>query len=931
VCLALALSTGGTGAAQASPAGAAASPAAPQADATPGPPPAAAGIPRFELPRSGLELERPARAGAFFDVVGRRSALFGYENRPREAWAWPLKLLDDFRLAFQLEGYPLEFEGVDTAVTVTVRPEATIFTHSHAGFTVREIVFAPVDEPGIVILLDVRSTLPLTVIGSFRPRLRLMWPAGLMTGDLGWDEKQRVYSITEETKRFAGIVGSPAARDLSVMPYQEEPRDVPIRFAVDVSPGSMDSEYIPIVIAGGAAGRDEAKATYDRLLRSARDLYEANVAHYRSLQERTVSLTTPDDRLDTAFAWAKVGVDKGLAHNPTLGTGLLAGFRTSGQSERPGFAWMFGRDALWTALAIHSYGDFPAARTALDFLRKFQRADGKIPHEISQSAGLIPWFTDYKYPWESADATPLYVIAQADHWRAAGDLAFLRGSWPSIVKAWRFSAATDTDGNGLIENTRFGHGWTEGSPPYPPHEEIYLQGIWVEASRAVAELAEVMKDASLASSARAFAERTRAAMEATYWLADPGYYAFATALAKPEKVYNAEPGPRRAARQARIEALRGRRLVDEDTVLPAVPLWWRVLDPERSESEIDHLGSAAMATDWGARLISSRSELYDPLSYHYGSVWPLFTGWASVAAYRYGRPHVGYQALMANALLTFQGALGYVTELLSGDRNAPFGRSSHHQVWSEAMVVSPLLRGMLGIEAVDGGRSLTFAPQLPADWDRVAVRNVRVGDAHFDVSLAREPARVTILVHRRHASASSDETIHLAPAFPLDARVRSVTVNGRGKPFALDRRGDVQRALITLDPEPDGVFGVDPSTVAIESDAPVFESFDSGTTVKVVFSYDDGTEVFAPIEPPAPGAPSEGLRILRCRAEGGTLRLTLEGIGGRTYALGVRTPRTVGEAPGVKVVPAPGRAALSVAFEGPAGEYVRRTIDLPLR
>ena len=36
-----------------------------------------------------------------------------------------------------------------------------------------------------------------------------------------------------------------------------------------------------------------------------------------------------------------------------------------------------------------------------------------------------------------------------------------------------------------------------------------------------------------------------------------------------------------------------------------------------------------MATDWGARIISvNQSQLYDPLSYHYGSVWPLFTGWA---------------------------------------------------------------------------------------------------------------------------------------------------------------------------------------------------------------------------------------------------------------------------------------------------------------
>ncbi len=230
-------------------------------------------------------------------------------------------------------------------------------------------------------------------------------------------------------------------------------------------------------------------------------------------------------------------------------------------------------------------------------------------------------------------------------------------------------------------------------------------------------------------------------MEKTYWLKDAGYYAFATALAKPEKEYNAEPGPRRAARQARLDALRGKLLVDEDTVLPAVPLWWRTLDAERAQSQVDHLASAAMATDWGHRILSDRSELYDPLSYHYGSVWGLFTGWASMGAYRYGRPHAGYQAAMANVLLTDQYALGYVTELLSGDFNAPFGRSSHHQVWSEAMVVTPLVRGLLGIEATDGGRTLTFAPQLPADWDRVSATNVPAGEARYDLGLERAAGR----------------------------------------------------------------------------------------------------------------------------------------------------------------------------------------------
>ena len=127
------------------------------------------------------------------------------------------------------------------------------------------------------------------------------------------------------------------------------------------------------------------------------------------------------------------------------------------------------------------------------------------------------------------------------------------------------------------------------------------------------------------------------------------------------------PGLSASGGRGASNALANGARVDEDTVLPAVPMWWRTLDPARADAELDRLGSASMATDWGHRILSERSELYDPLSYHYGSVWPLFTGWASMAAYRYGRPHVGYQALMANALLTESGTLGYVTELLSGD------------------------------------------------------------------------------------------------------------------------------------------------------------------------------------------------------------------------------------------------------------------------
>ena len=143
-------------------------------------------------------------------------------------------------------------------------------------------------------------------------------------------------------------------------------------------------------------------------------------------------------------------------------------------------------------------GSFETTKRALEFLRTYQRADGKIPHEISQSASLIPWFDQYAYPWASADATPLYVIAHADYWHASGDRTFISTAWPSVAKAYQFSAATDTDGNGLIENTTVGHGWVEGGALYPPHEEMYLQGLWIAASRGIADLADVVHDEALA-------------------------------------------------------------------------------------------------------------------------------------------------------------------------------------------------------------------------------------------------------------------------------------------------------------------------------------------------------------------------------------------------------------------------------------------------
>jgi glycogen debranching enzyme len=839
-------------------------------------------VPRFEKETSGLVLDRHSQAGSYFGVVGRKSGVFGFEHAGFEVWTYPVKLLRDFELFFRMEDYPLQIAGSDILAHIEVRPEATVFTYRHPAFTVRQTIYAPVDQPGILMLLDVDSVRPMEVTGSFTQDLSLMWPAGLGTGDLSWSQDEALYRITEATGRFAGAIEVPGARDISVMPYQEEPREVPTQFVIRVEPEIARNFLYPVAMAGSVTGFDEARRTARSMLEQAEPLYQANARYYRDFLGRTIRINTPDARLDEAFAWAKIGTEKGLVTNPHLGTGFVAGYRTAGASERPGYAWYFGRDGLWTTLAIMAYGDYAAARVAMDFLGDYQREDGMIPHEISQSAGLIDWFEDYGYPWHSADATPLFVIAQAEYFRQTGDMEYLTASWDRIRKAHAFTASTDAEDNHLVDNFGVGHGWVEDRR-FQIHEEFYLQGLWVEANRGLAEMAKALGHLDLAERALATSERTRQAMEDAYWMPEEGRYRWVTD----------HPGEPEAAKPYWTAS----------TSLTAVPMWWGTLFDERAQQELDYLGGGALATDWGTRLFSQDARDYDPLSYHAGSVWPLFSGWASMAAYRYGRPSVGIQALMSSALLTRQDALGYVTELLSGALNASFGRSSHHQIWSEAMVVTPLVRGTLGLEITDGGQTLRFAPQLPADWGTVSASRIEVGGAQLAVDYSRIRETVRIAAARVSGSGGPDRLL-LEPAMPLDAKVSGVTVDGHVAPFSIQLRGDRQFVMI---------------------DVP----FDQSTEVLITRSR--GSDAYAHITAPAPGARNRGLRILRSRAEEGQLHVVVEGLPGERYLFAIRTPHKVGQ-PVDTVVSQRGEsdALVSLAFRGSPGRYVRRELRFPL-
>lgn len=761
-----------------------------------------------------------------------------------EAWVYPLKLLRDFRLQFHTEGRVLPAETL--ARTLITRPESSTIVYTGDTFSVRETFFVPLNERGAVISLEIETEFPLEIEARFLRDFQLEWPAGLGGTFSFWDKEQRAFVLGEETKKFAALVGSPTAAE-SQGEYQTNYSESPVNsFHLGVTSKGHDTKMI--VMAGSLDGRAQAETTYKKLADDYAGLLGASAEYYKQYLSETVALELPDAQLQQGYDWSRVSMLQGIVNNSFLGTGLVAGYRTSGESQRPGFAWFFGRDSMWTSLALNAEGDFATTRTALQFISKYQREDGKMPHEIAQGASFVPWFKDFPYGYASADATPLYIIAMNDYVTESGDEAFAKEKWESVWKAYQFLRST-YDEQGFPKNFGIGHGWVEGGPLLPVESEFYQSGLGAEALRALSHLARVTGQVARATELTQDFEKQAKKVNEAFWLADKQRYAFALGT-------DGKP-------------------VDETSVLATVPMWFGLPEQKNASAMITQLASADHETDWGMRIISGSSPRFSGGGYHFGSVWPLFTGWASVGEYRYHRPQQAYENLRSNALLALDGTLGHVTEVLSGDYYQPLSTSSPHQIWSAAMVVSPLLRGMLGLATDAQAATVTFAPHLPADWNSVGVANLRVGENKLQLNLKKTVEGIFLIAERTEGTGES--TVEFRPAVSLRAAVQRVELNGKPLPFRMEANQEDQHVVLR------------------------FPVSDGQKTLRIIVSNDFG--VSAASELPPLGSVSRGLRILseEWSPSRDQLTLSVSGLTGARYELKVWNPALIKSVEGAEL------------------------------
>ncbi|MBA4318116.1 MAG: hypothetical protein C0412_06925, partial [Flavobacterium sp.] len=662
---------------------------------------------------SGLEITRDtANSKSYFESSGLRTTIMGKENGGiDEVWVHPLRVFQNYKAVIVIDGRDIPLNSVNPKITV--RPESFIRNYKIDDCTITETLFASRDLPTGIINYSISSRKPAKLKITFEVDNRIMWPYDedyLGTYLVSVNEKNNSLSVRSGDNTLSSLFGMDRKTSISygVNDTKVNTKYTAVEFTIGVQAGNNNLNF---VFSSTNENLANTEKYYRQTIAGISKAYTQNVDYYKKLFAEKTIIESPDKEFNDAYKWALAGVDKFFIYTYPLGTSFMAGLGTTERgwdgaqkiNGRPGYAWYFGRDSEWTSLAVLDYGDFQKVKTVLEFLGKYQDLTGKIFHELTSSNAVH---------YDAADATPLYVILMGKYMDATGDIAFIKKEWPKIKKAIDFCYSTDTDKDGLIENTNVGHGWVEGGKIYGAHVTFYLAGLWASTLEYGAKIAKTINQLGLPESYRIDYKKVMSIIEKDFWNPKTGFY---------NDGKNIDGS-----------------FSDTKTIQVTVPMYFNTTDDRKSKESMKEFFGNDYTTNWGARIIAESNPMFNPRGYHYGTVWPLFTGWAALAEYKYGYSLQGFSLAMNNLLVYKNWGLGYIEEVLHGMEYKPAGVCSH-QAWSESMALQPLLEGMVGIKPDVLKNELYLSPQIPPHFNKLKVSNILFGNSRIDMSYIAEP------------------------------------------------------------------------------------------------------------------------------------------------------------------------------------------------
>ena len=736
----------------------------------------------------------------FVAVHGRRSAIFGYSEDGLELWGYPLQLADSFNVAFRPQNATTETDGRRVLRRIDYRPEAVTRIYVGPDYVVREKLFVPLDAPGAILSYEVDGEHPVDIVIRFTPVLNLMWPGGIGGQEAAWNPAASGYLLTEPLRRYAAVVSSPNIVAHDETPNTTRPVSDSRGLAFTLRTGS--DRTARVVVAAGASGEDPVPIAR-KLLSDRSELERSAARHYEDVLTHGLQIETPDPEVNRALTWAQLALEQAWVCNPDLGCGQVAGYGPSRKARRPQYDWFFAGDGMVTTRALLATGRYERAREELDLILKFQdRKTGMIWHELSQSAGVIEW-RKYPYMFVHVELSYDFLDMVADYYSVTGDLNFVKQNWAALESAYRYcqSLLDPKDGLPRIPPDKQGNNEQDALS-----DEMTLSASWVAASEGYASLASATGRRAAARAALDASKRARRAVNERYW--DEGRRFWIS-------------GHTRA----------GAPVMDRD-IRPVGVVREELFSAEQRAIALDQIATSDFQTDWGTRSKSSTDPTYDPNLYASGSVWALGTAGVASAMWADHRPATALPIWSALVPWSSLDSPGHMHEVLAGDFYHEELESVPEQTWSSASFLTVAAEGLLGLRIDGVARQLRFAPHLPAAWNTVTVRRIRVGDSPLLLDLTRGAGEMVLRIENDGAPLK----MSFEPELPLGARMQSARIGERDIAVSLVQQQQDTHARMEFDvPRGETVLRVDyTGGVAIVPAAPRPVVGEASRAMKVV-------------------------------------------------------------------------------------------------
>jgi glycogen debranching enzyme len=412
----------------------------------------------------------------------------------------------------------------------------------------------------------------------------------------------------------------------------------------------------------------------------------------------------------------------------------------------PWFCCPFGRDALiasYEALLLNAELAKGSLRVLADYQGKryddlTEEEPGKIFHELRfgemAQAGEMPHSPYYG----TIDATPLFVILAHALLKVTNDTAFMRALLPNVRAALAWIDTRSQDATEFVsyerksprgldnqgwKDTRAGVSFPNSERAAPPIALCEIQGYCVDAYDRGARILRALGDEQQAD---VYAQRSvalRSLVDREYWLPDLSRYAFA------------------------IDG-HGRKL---DTIVSNLGhlLWSRVPTPERARHTAELLLQRESFSGFGVRTLAEKQPVYNPLSYHNGTVWPHDNALVAKGMANYG--HTQYATAIFEGLVE---AMGFfpnrrLPELFCGMPRESgslvrYPVACSPQAWASAAPYL-LLQAILGIHADAPRARLSIRnASLPPSVEWVSFDGLRIGESRVNMRLRRVAKRVHV-------------------------------------------------------------------------------------------------------------------------------------------------------------------------------------------